>query len=59
MRVGNKQVVDEVFVFDLGRRAATTTTFLRLVDVDRLSLGIATVGQRDHDLLARNQIAQR
>ena len=56
MGIGNKQVIDEIFVFYFGGRAAAATAFLRLVDINRLRFGIATVRHRHHDFLFRNQI---
>ena len=56
MRVGDEQIVDKVLVFDLGCGTSAATAFLRLVDIDRLCLGVAAVRQRDDDLLARDQI---
>ena len=56
MGVCDEQVVDEVLVLDLGRRAAPSAALLRLVDVDRLRLGITPVRQRHDDLLLGDQV---
>ena len=56
MTVGDHELVDEVFILDLGCGASATTALLRLVDIDRLRLGVAAVRQRDDDVFLRNQI---
>ncbi len=56
MRIGDEQLVDEILVLDLRRRAAAPAALLRLVGIDRLRLGVAPVRQRYDDFLARDQI---
>ena len=56
MGIGHEHLVDEVF-FLLGRgELATPAAPLGLILVDRLTFGITLMGQRDHDLLRRDQI---
>ena len=56
MRVRDEQLVDEIFVFDLGRRATPTTPTLGLVNIDRLGFRVAAMRQRDDNLCLRNQV---
>ena len=56
MRIGNEQAVDEIFVLHFRCRSTPPAAFLRLIIVDRLSLGIAAVRQRHHDFFLRDQV---
>src|SRR3989344_4505136 len=56
--VGDQQVLDVVLILHAGGRLALTTATLRLVGMQRLALGITTVGNGDHTLFFGDQVSQ-
>ena len=56
MGISYKQLLDKVFVFNLGRRAAAAATLLRLVGIKPLSFRITGVRQGNNHIFFRNQI---
>ena len=56
MRVRDEQLIDEIFVFDLRRRATPATPTLGLVNIDGLRFRVAAMRQRDDNLCLRNQV---
>ncbi len=57
MAVGYQQVFDVILVFNASGRLAATTATLRLIGMQRLALGITTVGDGDDALFLGNQVA--
>ena len=56
MRICNEERFNPIFIFRSGSLFATTTTFLRTVFTQRLTLHITRVRKRDHHILRSNQI---
>ncbi len=59
MAVGHEQLVDEVFVLDLGGRTPAAAAFLGLVGIETLRLRVAAMRQSNDEILFRNQILIR
>ena len=57
--VGGQQMFDEVLVAQARGGASGAASTLRLVDRQRLGLGVAPVGDRDHHVLFGNEILVR
>jgi hypothetical protein len=56
MGIGDKQLVDEVFVFHPGCRFSAATATLGIVDVKRLTLGVAFMRERHHNIFFGDQV---
>ena len=59
MGVSHEQLVDKVLPLNPRRRLAAAAAALGLIVRHRLGLGVATPGQRDHQIFFRDEVLDR